>query len=390
MMRLSASSKLMAGGLAVSLGFLLFTGCFCDDSKQAKHPAAWVVCVGNKPQLLEYYYDAVVPGKDVNFDASKYDCTHPDSPAYKGSEASPVSLVNPESTAARRRQATPGSRVTFLPQQLRDLPFLPPNPSPGSPPDCDSSFPDVLQTVHTRALVTRISTCPFQIKTSIPVVSRPLQIAVTPDGLTALVTSFDNAVNFIDLATNQVTFTLMTDSTINPHGIAILPDGSRAYITSFTPGVGAVQVIDLATRKIVSTISVGSFPQGATLTPDGSQLWITYPLGQVVDVIDTLTNTSAARIGVSLTTDVAFNSTGTQAYITGSPSSVYVIDTSTYMVIRTYQVGLGPTDIQMSYGDEFLVVNNSSGNSISVIDLLKDTVVTAPVGGVPSGIAFVR
>jgi hypothetical protein len=98
----------------------------------------------------------------------------------------------------------------------------------------------VIQTVHTQALVTRISTCAFQIKTSIPVVSRPLQIAITPDGLTTLVTSFDNAVNFIDLTTNQVRFTLMTDPTINPHGIAILPDRSRAYITSFTPGVGAV------------------------------------------------------------------------------------------------------------------------------------------------------
>jgi YVTN family beta-propeller protein len=126
------------------------------------------------------------------------------------------------------------------------------------------------------------------------------------------------------------------------------------------------------------------------LTPDGSQLWATYPLGRVVDVVDTLTNTAAARIGVSLTTGVAFNSTGTRAYITGSPSSVYVIDTSTYILIKTYQVGLGPTDVKMSYGDELLVVNNSSGNSISVIDVVKNTVVTVPVGGVPSGIAFVR
>jgi len=393
MMRLSGSSKLMAGGVAVSLGFLLFEGCLCDENtKQKKHPlASWVTCVGNKPTLVRYFDNSVVPTNPPDFDASKYDCTHPNSPAYKGSQNSPFPLNPPASSqAGRRARAAAGSGAAFLPPQLRDLPFLPPIPTPVGSPDCDSSFPDVLQTVHTRALVTRFSTCPFQIKTSIPVVSRPLQIAITPDGSTALVTSFDNAVNFINLGSNQVTFTLMTDSTINPHGVDILPDGSRAYITSFNSGNAAVLVIDLATRKIIATISVDAFPQGATLTPDGSQLWVTYPFGQAVDVIDTLTNTSAARIGASQTTDVAFNSTATRAYITSTPSSVYVVDTSTYRVIKTYQVGLGPTDIKMSYADEFLVVNNSSANSISVIDLIQDKVVTAPVGGVPSGISFVR
>jgi DNA-binding beta-propeller fold protein YncE len=46
----------------------------------------------------------------------------------------------------------------------------------------------------------------------------------------------------------------------------------------------------------------------------------------------------------------------------------------------------------MSYGDQFLVVNNDAGGSISVIDLKKDAVVTTQLGGnsAPSGIAFVH
>jgi len=44
----------------------------------------------------------------------------------------------------------------------------------------------------------------------------------------------------------------------------------------------------------------------------------------------------------------------------------------------------------MSYGDQFLVVNNSGDNTVSVIDLVKNIVTTTPVNGVPSGIAFVQ
>jgi DNA-binding beta-propeller fold protein YncE len=69
---------------------------------------------------------------------------------------------------------------------------------------------------------------------------------------------------------------------------------------------------------------------------------------------------------------------------------VFVIDTSTFKTLSTYTVGNLPTDISMSYGDQFLVVNNNTDGSISVIDLVKGTVSTTPVGGTSSGIAFVH
>jgi DNA-binding beta-propeller fold protein YncE len=231
-------------------------------------------------------------------------------------------------------------------------------------------------------------------KVAIPVVTRPLQVAVTPDGSTALVTSFDNAVNFIDLATNKVTYTLMTDPSINPHGLAISPDGTHAYISSFNTN-GVIAVIDLGSRQITTTLPTISYAQGLTLTPDGSQVWVTSPYGASVDIFDTLTNTRVTGLNISQTSDVAFNSTGTRAYVTTSatiPGSVVVVDTSTYQTITSYTVGLDPVDIQMSYADQFLVVNNNGEGSISVIDLMKGAVVTTQLGGnsLPSGIAFVH
>jgi YVTN family beta-propeller protein len=407
---MSPSTKMLCAGLAASLGCILFQGCNWDplsalldppQTKQDKFPGRWVACQGNQPTMMQYEGDVPISLNYLfltppSFQPADWDCTHPNSPHYKNSNTSarPFSSgLNGPLSVKEPRAAASGPMTTYLPRRLLWLPFVPPVPTPATPAGCDPSYPDVLQTNHTHALLTRISTCPFQIMAKIPVVSRPLQVEITPDGTTALVTSFDNAVNFIDLATNTVTFTLNTSATINPNGIAISPDGSTFYITSFNPFNPVVLVIDMATRKTIATLPTIPFPQGATLTPDGSQLWVTSPLSMTMQVFDTLTNTSVTQLAIAATTDVAFNSTGTRAYITSgasSPGSVVVVDTATYQRIKSYTVGNGPADIAMAYGEEFLVVNNWSGNSVSVIDLIKDKVSTTAVGANPGGIAFVK
>jgi YVTN family beta-propeller protein len=107
-------------------------------------------------------------------------------------------------------------------------------------------------------------------------------------------------------------------------------------------------------------------------------------------VIDTLTNTVVTQLAIGQSTDVAFNSTGTRAYVTSGSGFVVVVDTATYQRIKSYQVGAGPGDIAMSYADEFLVVDNWAGNSVSVIDLVQDKVTTNAVGANPGGIVFVK
>ncbi len=393
---MSPSTRMMCTGLAISLGWILFEGCPCEQSKQDKYSGEWVTCQGDQPTLMHYYGNIPAPSSTTpNFDPKQWSCKHPDSPHYKNSSKGippPFPSYGPGGPLSSKtpRAASSGSVTAYIPKQLRWLPFLPHVPPPGTPPPCDASSPDLLQTNHTNSLVTRIATCPFQIKATIPVVSRPLQIDITPDGSTALVTSFDNAVNFIDLATNKVTFTLTTDVSVNPHGLAITPDGKRFYITSFNQDNHVVLLYDMTSHAILATIPSIQFPQGATLTPDGSQLWITSPLAQSMQVIDTLTNTVVTQLAIGQTTDVAFNSTGTRAYVTSGSGFVVVVDTATYQRIKSYQVGAGPGDIAMSYADEFLVVDNWAGNSVSIIDLVQDKVTTTAVGANPGGIVFVK
>ncbi len=296
-----------------------------------------------------------------------------------------------------RRKAASSAPAAYLPQPLLDLPFPARNSGAQSTSfNCSPSQPDVLQVNHDNASVNRITTCRGSVPVTIPVVKRPLQIAITPDGRTALVTSYDNAVNFIDLGSNQVTFTLQTGSNIFPNGIAITHDGAYAYITNFLPAHASLVKIDLTARAIVATMPVGGYPQNLFLTPDGAQLYMTFPYGNLVSIIDTQTFTDAFDLTVQGPRGIAFNSTGTKAYIAsaGNPDSatlgiVEQFDTGTFTVTNTYRVGLGPNDVAVLYFDRFVATTSYEGQSVSVIDTITGGVQTVSAGGLASGLAIV-
>jgi DNA-binding beta-propeller fold protein YncE len=187
----------------------------------------------------------------------------------------------------------------------------------------------------------------------------------------------------------------MMPSGVTPNGLAISPDGTTAYIGNFTTPGQSIVVMNIASQTITATIPTSvAYPSGLTLTPDGSQLWIASPLGSVTEIVDTLSQTTVSRLNVQQSVDIAFNSTGTIAYVTSdssTPGKVFVVDASTYQILSTYAVGNGPSDISMSYGDQFLVVNNDYDGTVSVIDLTLDMVITsAQLGTSVSGIAFVQ
>ena len=401
MNRLTTTTKLVAAGVALSLGWIVLEACDCDETKEDQFPGFWVACIGNQPALMSYSGNnptIVSTDSSPNFNTNQWDCTHPNSPHYKNSQASTFPIGTPSGPNGYARPHVAANSYAFNPRQLLSLPFTPFVP-PGTL-NCQSSFPDIFHTNHIENTVVRVSTCPFAVKTTIPVFQRPLQVAITPDGSMAVVTSFGDlegdggAVTFINLANNQITNTLMMPIGVTPNGLAISPDSSTAYVGNFTNPGQSILVINIATQTVTATIqNVVAYPSGMTLSPDGSQLWVGSPLGTETDVIDTLSQTLAYRLNIQESVDVAFNSTGTMAYVTSdlnNPGQVFVVDTSTYQVLSTYTVGNGPSDISMSYGDQFLVVNNDYDGSVSIIDLKQDVVNTAQFGANPSGIAFVQ
>ena len=54
MIRLTTQTKLVAAGVALSLGWIILSACECDETKEDNFPGFWVTCIDNKPTLMTY------------------------------------------------------------------------------------------------------------------------------------------------------------------------------------------------------------------------------------------------------------------------------------------------------------------------------------------------
>lgn len=300
--------------------------------------------------------------------------------------------TNPKNSASPREATTLSGLILPALTYVPFLPVYPPSIYP-VPASCNpATSPDAIFVNHLSATVTRQNACSGALTAVIKTASNPLQLALTPDGSLTVVSSFDNALTFIDTSNNNPT-TLQTPADINPSGVDISPDGTCAYVTSFNPYNPSLLKVDLAQRKIVQTLTLGSYPQSVFFNPDGSQAYVTFPFSNLVYIIDTLTTTVARTIVLpGPAFGVAFNSTGTRAYITcrTNPGTVQVFDASTYTILRPVTVGTNPVDVFVTSGDQFILVANFEGRSLSIFDSVNFKVTTVNLPGRPRGLGQIQ
>lgn len=129
-----------------------------------------------------------------------------------------------------------------------------------------------------------------------------------------------------------------------------------------------------------------------------NEVWVVNEDNDAVTVQHRVTGASLATIAVGTSPrNVAFNSTGSKAYVTNERGnvaldktfleynhseilgSVSVIDTATRVVINTITAGIGvePVGIALAPNGKYLLVTNFRSSSLSVIDPTSDTVVAS-------------
>lgn len=102
----------------------------------------------------------------------------------------------------------------------------------------------------------------------------PLHIAVTPDGRYAVVPLYETeAVSVIDLSTRSVVGEPIPVGG-SPYEVAISPDGQFAYVGNVQLPTPSVSKIDLAAHRVVDSAPVEGQPWGIALSPDGSVAYI--------------------------------------------------------------------------------------------------------------------
>jgi len=241
---------------------------------------------------------------------------------------------------------------------------------------------------HFDGTLTAIGGCPpALIKTISLSATRPMEAVLTPDATTVVVTHYDNAISFVDTATNTVTKTLATDSSIFPNGIAITPDGTRAYVGSYSDMNPNLFIVDLATRQVTGQIPMPyQFPESVNMTPDGSQIWVTFYQQDPIVIIDTLTNTIAATFyPTPQPHQIAFDSVGKRAFIAGAVNGeVAVINALTLDTLTRIPVGMFPTDVVITPDDKRVYVSVSGAGTVVTIDAVTYQIIESEESGVGS------
>jgi YVTN family beta-propeller protein len=170
--------------------------------------------------------------------------------------------------------------------------------------------------------------------------------------------------------------------------IAITPDGSRAYVTS--PPTNSVSVMDIRGARIVTTISVGLQPQGIAILPDGTRAYVANTGSDDLSIIDTdpsspTFNSVVGRVPVGDgPVDLVTSAVGPRVYVANSGSgTVSIIDANPYngtfdQVVKTVNTGSGTTSVIVLPDATRLYAGTTS--SVVMVDLGSLVVTTVNTG----------
>src|SRR3954466_3073736 len=170
-----------------------------------------------------------------------------------------------------------------------------------------------------------------------------------------------------------------------PTSIALLGHGT-ALVTPSGPDTNDASVIDLATEKVLSQVTLDVPAFSAITAPDSQTAYLGTNDGRVLvfDVASS-TVTGSIELGVpdSRANHLALNSDGTLLYASSfPPGTISEMDLASQSVARLLIVGGEPQGLALSpAGNELFVADEAGPGAINVLDLVQNVVETS----IPSG-----
>lgn len=209
-------------------------------------------------------------------------------------------------------------------------------------------------------------------------------------GTLLVVNKSDNTVSMLDLATAQSIAVLRTGN--GPHEVAVSPDGTTAVVSNYGPASkpgNSLTVIDIASAEVVNTINLDDYrrPHGLAWLPDNQRVLVTVEDNQAVVLVDIEQGEviRSIRTGESVSHMLAIDPAGTHAYVTNLGSgSISVIDIEGGILKATVDAGEGTEGIGLSPDGKQLWVTNRESDTVVVYELATmDILATLHSSGFP-------
>ena len=177
-----------------------------------------------------------------------------------------------------------------------------------------------------------------------------------------------------------------------PEGILVNKDGSLVFVTSEVANM--VHVVDTATSEIRANIVAGNRPRRFAVPAGGNMLWVTNELSGSVSLIDLGTMKVAGAVEFKPkgfrpedVTPVGITTTGdgkTAFVALGRANHVAVVDVASLAVEDYILVGSRAWNTTLDRDESLLFVANGLSDDISIIDVAERRVIkSVPVGRVP-------
>lgn len=216
---------------------------------------------------------------------------------------------------------------------------------------------------------------------------RSTEVAVTTEGTKNLL--------IVDVAAGNVTAAIDTDQN-GSHMVALAPAHDRAFVANI--GSGSVTVIDLKEKRRIANIASGQGTEGVDISPDQREVWATNRGANTVSVIDVASLKIVATVeSKSFPIRAKFTPDGKHVLVSNAQSGdVAVFDAATRREVRRIKMQSDqssqspvPVGILVVPSLSRAFVANTNADIVSVIDLRTWQIVERLIAGKePDGLGY--
>lgn len=240
-----------------------------------------------------------------------------------------------------------------------------------------------------------------EVAATLPTGAGPHEVAVSPDGRTAVVANYfggqpGHTLTVVDVPAAKVVRTVDLGELTRPHGIVFLDgrrvvvtcegagavavvdvrsgeveqrvatgqqvshmvavprDGKRAYVANI--GSGTITVVDLVKGEKVGDVATGEGAEGIAVSPDGRWVWVSNRAADTVSLVDAKSLTKVADLpSASFPIRAEVTPDGKWVLVTNAESgTLTAIDAEARRVAHTVDLGQGAGDTEGKlFGDQF-------------------------------------